>query len=552
MANNFYQQPQYYQPQNIYQQLGAPQPQQHGGSQIQQRLALVQNQHQQQNPSLVQQRLQNFQQKPAQSGHGFPQQKARPEQLQIQQRPQTVHPIGQQLVHYQAQLLPSQQVQVPAAQYSYPDRVRQTPSAPWVGPQQLGAVPAPIQSQRRPLPQPRPGSTSPTRSRPLPAPTPGPSSGTSDSNIANKSPTWSQSPSVAKPSSNSAEFKRGRASPPKFSIAPISSSNLGASSYSSPSSPSSVSSLSADSFSGSPVRGSPVRAAANPTSINYKAESQASLGTFASSSLSRLKCEFAGIVPPTVPKALVPGGKTLSAWKRTLPDVLPPLMPTPPPNLVEQQAGLHHQPQQPQVRQQPEAPLRSQPKQSKLTSQKPVRSKQQCQTQHPIQFAPPPPIPSHSKPQPKHTSTVTRPPWTHNTDQTVSEEEDESEEEEEEDDRDEEEYEEGDEQYYSESEAESISSNAPPSPNYGILDLPSRNTGSTAFPHPGPMPQPPAMVRSGEPRSITSSFASGSGFGSGSGFQAGWSKQEPSTPTYDGDGKFKPIDPDKAEPRFEF
>ncbi|KAG6890254.1 hypothetical protein C0992_002663 [Termitomyces sp. T32_za158] len=526
MANNYYQQPQFYQPQNIYQQLGAPQPQQQGGPQIQQRLALVQTQHQQQNPSLVQQQLQKLQQQPAQSVYAFQQQTARPGQLQIQQRPQTVHPIGHQLVQYQAQPPAPQQAQAPTARYTYPDRVQQTPFASWVGPQQPGAIPPP-QSQRRPLPQPRPGSTSPTRSRPLPAPTPGPSSRNSDASIANKLPTWSQPPSPTKSSTSSLESpKRGRASPPKFSVAPISISNFGTSNYSSPSSPSSVSSLSADSFSASPVRISPVRAAADPTSINSRAESQTGTGTFASSSLSRLKSEFSGIEPRTVPKALIPGGKVPPAWKRTLPDVLPPLLPTPPPNSVEQQADLYHQQQQP-----PDSPRRSQHKKIELFGQQPAQPQPQRQTQHPTQVALPPPIPSHSKPKPKHTSTVTRLQWTRQTDQTVGEKEaDESEEDE--DDGDEEEHEEGDdEQYSSDSEAESISSNgkAPPSPNYGILDLPSRKLASTAFPHPGSMPQPPAMVGSGGPRSITSSSASGSGFGSRSGFQTGWSKQEVNT-----------------------
>ncbi|KAH0580837.1 hypothetical protein H2248_011995 [Termitomyces sp. 'cryptogamus'] len=477
MAQNYYQQPQYYQPQNIYQQLGAPQPQQQGRPQIQQQLALVQAQ---QTPSLVQQRLQGLQQQAAQSGHYF----------------------QQQSVHYQAPPPPPQQPST------------QTPFAQWVGPQQSGTAQAPIQSQRRPLPQPRPGSTSPTRSRPLPAPL---SFTTSESNIVeirkSTSAPWSQPPSPTKSLTSTVEsLKRGRASPPKFSIASI-SSDFGSSAQSSPSSPSSVSSLSADSFSGSPVRGSPVRA----------------------------------VEPATVPKALVPGRKVLPAWKPTLPDVLPPLLPTPPPNPAEKQAHqfdrLQLQPQiqqqlpqrsepsqlqlRPQIQQQ--LLQRSQPPQTKPLNQQSATSQQQRPIRHPVQSAPPPPIPSHSKPKPKPPSII-QPQWAYRTDRTAIEQEDESEEDEDDEDEEEVEDEQTVEYYSSESEAESTGK-VPPSPQYGIRDIPLRNTAPSAFPNPGPMPQPPAMVESSGPRTITSSAssasASGPGFGSVSGFQAGWSKQEP-------------------------
>ncbi|KAG5351567.1 hypothetical protein C0989_005817 [Termitomyces sp. Mn162] len=324
---------------------------------------------------------------------------------------------------------------------------------------------------------------------------------------------WSQPPSPTKSLTSTVEsLKRGRASPPKFSIASI-SSDFGSSAQSSPSSPSSVSSLSADSFSGSPVRGSPVRA----------------------------------VEPATVPKALVPGRKVLPAWKPTLPDVLPPLLPTPPPNPAEKQAHQFHRLQlQPQIQQQlpqrsepsqlqlrpqiqQQLLQRSQPPQTKPLNQQSATSQQQRPIRHPVQSAPPPPIPPHSKPKPKPPSII-QPQWAYRTDRTAIEQEDESEEEEDDEDEEEVEDEQTVEYYSSESEAESTGK-VPPSPQYGIRDIPLRNTAPSAFPNPGPMPQPPAMVESSGPRTITSSAssasASGPGFGSVSGFQAGWSKQEP-------------------------
>ncbi|KAG6830288.1 hypothetical protein H0H87_008586 [Tephrocybe sp. NHM501043] len=545
MAHNYYQQPQYYQPQNIYQQLGAQQPQQHGGAQIQQHLGFVQGQQQQQTPSLVQQRLQSLQQRAAQTGYPFQQQAARSGPLQIQQRPPTVHPAQQQVVQYQPPPPPPpQQVQPLSLQYTYPQPSQQSISAPWPSPQQQQPASIPWSAQRRPLPQPRPGSTSPTRSRPLPAASPGPYSSkadviTAENSIPLKSPWTGLSNSSTKPSSSATEqSQRGRASPPKFVVASIDPSNIGSSINSSPSPPSSVSSLSQDSFSGSPT--SPARPVA---SSGRTSPLKASSSFIPSSSSEKLKSELSRTDLKTVPKSLVPGQGCGPVWKRTLPDVLPPIQPTPPPDTGRQQAHLQIQQSQSQVQQRPQ---RTQPPQFQASHQQPVQKPpiQQQQNHHsrqPSQIAPPPPIPSHTKPKPKPPGTSTtastaqpQRQWSYRSTQEehdYSDEEEEEEEEEGEEDDEEEQTE-----YTTDSETESTSMShdlgrPPPSPQYGIRDLPPHNTP----PHPGPMPQPPSMIGGGGPRAITSSSSSWSssglssattGFGSGSGFQAGWTKQE--------------------------
>ncbi|KAG6854098.1 hypothetical protein C0991_010512 [Blastosporella zonata] len=550
MAHNYYQQPQYYQPQNIYQQLGAQQPQQQGGPQIQQRLGFAQGQQQPQSLSLVQQRLQSLQQQATQNGYPFQQQSALSGPLQIQQRPPTGHPGQQQLVQYQAP--PPQQVQAQPSpqqnQYPYSKSAPQPVIDSRSIPQQPQSSGVPWSAQRRPLPQPRPGSTSPTRSRPLPAPTPGPYSSKVDATpTANAKPAsspWTRTPSPTKPTASTTEPpKRGRTSPPKFSVASISPSNIASSASSSPSPPSSVSSLSQDSFSGSPALAS--RAAPIPDARSGPPSSSSAFAP--SSSLARLKSELSGD-SKSIPKALIPGQKVVPVWKRTLPDVLPPLLPTPPPNAVQQQAHLQRQQPQTQVHPQPsqwqpppqtqvqpqpsQRSQRSQPPQFHPSRQRPVQQKHNRRAQQSAQFDPPPPIPSHTKPRPRQPTASTvhsgatqhQEQWSYpHNEEDEDDSEDEDEDEDEEDEEEEEEEEEEQTEYTTDSEPESPSTNTdmgivPPSPQYGIRDLPARHVP----PHPGPMPQPPARVGGGGPRAITSS----SGFGSGSGFQAGWSKQE--------------------------
>jgi len=468
MANPYYQQqPQYFKPQNIYDQLKNQDPQR----------VPVQLQHllgqQQPTPSLVQQRIQSFQQ---------------PVQIV---RPPTVYPQPGPLVPYHPGPLvpyhPYHPVYTPAPPPPQPPLVHSTPSA--LQPTHRRPLPPDPAKRSRSEPQPLTPtrSQSPTRSRPLPSTTPAAprlqSNVQPPTNIQHPpslrprtpSPTKSnplpqpppslrpRTPSPTKsnplpqpPTANvnvnvhAEPPRRGRASPPKFSTVPISASSLSSHTTNSPSP-------------GSSPSPSPTR-----QSVARKLPQTAS----APSGTQPFNAPFVTL-PKSQPDPAPSPPKPKPVWKKTLPDVLPPLLPTPPPNPI----------QQPQPPRQPHNSSFNQP-------------------------VPPPPVPSHSRPPYKPTF-VPRHPVTPDTNIKLwskpqpapkpPQPDDENEDEEEEDGDNESQY---TYEYFYSDEDEPIPKPLDPrvitpspqaSPQYGIRDLPPRT--ASAFPHPEPLPRPPPMVR---------------------------------------------------------
>ena len=509
MANHYYQQqPQYFKPQNIYDQLKNQDPQR-VPAQLQHLLGQPQP-----TPSLVQQRIQSFQ--------------------QPVQRPPTVYPQPGPLVPYHpGQLVPYhpyQPVYTPAPPHPQPPLVRSTPSAPQPTqrrplppdpakrsrsePQPLTPTRSQSPTRSRPLPPTTPAapriqsnaqpatniqhppslrprtptrSQSPTRSRPLPPTTP--TAPRIQTNIQpatdsqhppslrprTPSPTKSNPPSQPPPTNVNANVhteppRRGRASPPRFSTVPISASSLSSHTTNSPSPGSSPST--------SPTRQIAVR---NPPPT-------------ASASGTRPFNAPSVTLPKSQPDPSPSPPKPKPVWKKTLPDVLPPLLPTPPPNPVRQQQPPRqqyntsfNQPVPP-----PPVPSHSRPTQYKPTfvPRHPVTPATKVTLWNKSQPAPKPPqtTPKPSQSTPKPPQSEPKPPQF-----------DENEDEEEEDGDNESEY---TYEYYYSDEDEPIPKPLDPrmitpspqaSPQYGIRDLPPRTASN--FPHPGPLPRPPPMVR---------------------------------------------------------